>query len=335
MENEKQADLGDVSELPIQSKKKIGHAELERLYWQEAKSLHQIAKITGYTHTTIRRWMIERGIPRRSRYESVAKRPNLENRGNLCYVIGVLLGDGYVSTYKDGRGIVGLDQTRGEFANAFEASLKEMGLNPCKWERNYYGKRKNMWIVTASSAPFFRWWKSLILEDIEGIVGEDTKYKIALIRGFFESEGSNIIHQKGWTIDFNNTKKNVLELVHSFLTDLGFKFKMGSYQRAERRICYYLRQHRQTLNYKFIEMIKPCIKNRTIEPAEQIIIGEEGVKKELIRYAKILNTSPSSVQVPRKLVNAASHHYGSWNKAKITAGLNIKLPYQTRKKVKA
>ena len=61
------------SEAKLKGKKKPTKDELYDLYWNKGLSTVEIGKIFGFNNNTIRRWMIEYGIPRRSLSESKFK----------------------------------------------------------------------------------------------------------------------------------------------------------------------------------------------------------------------------------------------------------------------
>jgi len=50
--------------------KRIDKQTLHKLYWEEKKSLKEIAEILGVSDCTVLRWMREYNIPRRTRGES-------------------------------------------------------------------------------------------------------------------------------------------------------------------------------------------------------------------------------------------------------------------------
>jgi len=76
----------------------LSKEELERLYWEEGKSIKEIANIHGVHATTIHRWMIKYNIPRRiiETPSDKMKRVKIDKR-LIELVDGLLLSDGTLS----------------------------------------------------------------------------------------------------------------------------------------------------------------------------------------------------------------------------------------------
>lgn len=210
---------------------------------------------------------------RRAQREVVTKKINLEPTPTLSYVLGVLLGDGYVyTTHIKGvrRCIVGLGTVSEDFAKSFAQALASLGMHPRIRVRKPQGfGKKPRFEVESISAMFYDWYKELTLEDIKKIVSTDKEHIIAFIKGFYESEGSLIIKDKerGYLgILLSNTNKKLLELVKELLQTLGFNAKLyGPYKNRGARGN--TTEYRVALTStseveRFIKVINPCIKKK-------------------------------------------------------------------------
>jgi len=179
----------------------------------------------------------------------------------MAYILGVLKGDGWVSGAKGSWRIV-LNQTREAFARSFEKALRNIGLNA----RTTVLAHKGLYVTHASSAEFVKWYKSLGLNQIEEMVQAERDYEIAFIRGFYESEGSNVIGKKGpcggfrWSLQMVGKNYELMTMVQRILDRLGYRFALYSYSKRE---LYSLQSWRKEENFMFLKEIQPCVKNRS------------------------------------------------------------------------
>lgn len=230
---------------------------LWKQYWLQEKSLSDIAKSLDLGETSVRRWMARHNIPRRPSLEAFRKKvlikPRLNSSPALAYVLGTLLGDGYVR--QDGE--IVLEQCTASFAKSFEKALKELQLNPNTYNRVRGGNRKRTFCTIAYSKIFSIWYKSLSIDDIQKLLTTSKEAK-AFVRGFFEAEGSNEIRPHNWQVGMYNKNLELLLLVQKLCTRLGFNFKL----RKRRDSTYALLIYNWQQCRRFIETIKPCVKNR-------------------------------------------------------------------------
>lgn len=259
----------------------ITREELERMYWQEKKSTPQIAKELMCDSKTIWSWMVKFGIPRRSFSEAskLAYKPHFIRidttpSEDLAYALGVIKGDGCVHIKKNSRsGITQLAQVRFEFAYIFEKVLKNLGFNSntfiqTRIATNYSNNPKPRFVTYGYSYKFAQWYKQLSLEDIEKILGDNPEFIKAFIRGFYESEGTNGIYLRknnrtSWTINTRGTDGELFNLVERLLTRLGYNFKRFYIHRGGTwKPIHILSSGSREQNYRFINEIKPCIKNQ-------------------------------------------------------------------------
>ena len=265
------------SEIP----KEITREELERMYWREKKSTPQIARERKRDSKTIWSWMDKFGIPRRSFSEAskLAYTPrfieiNVLPSRDLVYVLGVIKGDGCVHIKKNSRsGITQLAQIRFDFAKTFEGALKNLGFNSntfiqTRVKTNYSDKPKPRFVTYGYSYKFARWYKQLSLGDIEKILSNNLEYIRAFIRGFYESEGTNGIYLRennrtSWTVNIRGTNGELFDLLERLLTKLGYNFKRFYLHRGGTwKPIHLLSSGNREQNYRFINEIKPCIKNQ-------------------------------------------------------------------------
>jgi len=249
--------------------------ELNDLYWGKKLTTAEIAKLKGVHRRTVSKWLKKLGIRARSQSEAfeiyfakhehwnkgkgIRIHPDLHMSTNLAYVLGVLKGDGWVSDVKSSWRIV-LNQTREAFARSFEKALRNTGLNA----RTTVLRHKGLYVTRASSAEFAKWYKSLGLNQIEEMVLAKRDYEIAFIRGFYESDGSNVIGKKGprggfrWSLQIVCKDYKLISMVQRILDRLGYNFAL--YSRSEREL-YLLQSWRKEENFIFLKEIQPCIKN--------------------------------------------------------------------------
>jgi len=189
-------------------------------------------------------------------------RPNLKPSRELAYILGVLLGDGTV-TYNGKNGYVVKLKTKDyTFANEFVLMLKKIGLNPVIYTEKVSKYNKNWndcYVVRAFSKIFYKWYKSLTIDDIIRIV---KGYEKDFIRGFYESEGSiwkrNDNNQL--RIRIVNTNHKLMNAICSMLRELGFNCKLRS-RLGSKRQAYEITIEGNNVVSRFFRIINPKIKN--------------------------------------------------------------------------
>jgi len=277
----------------------IDRETLERLYWKERKTQHEIAKKLGVSRSCIEYYIHKYNLTRPR-----GKPFDMTKVEDLSYIIGVLLGDGHVRISKeDNSGIIVLHQKRKEFAESFYRALESIGLNPSKRENS-----DGFWVVYAYSRPFVEWYKSLSIEEIEHLVKKSKKTMIAFVRGFYESEGCNEVRSPHWRIHIYNSRMELLQLLKRILQQLGLNFRL----RKVRDGMYELRSCDKRQNLYFMEIIKPCIKNEILGPKLKRW-SKERVIKEIRALAKKLGRAPKVMEIRDNypaLYGACQRHFG-------------------------
>jgi len=235
--------------------------ELLDLYWNRNLSTYKIAKKYGVHHHAIQYWMNKFSIPQRAK----VKKPNLKMSLDIAYILGVLLGDGYVSAYH-----VRLNTSEKVFAESFAMALRNIRLNPSiklylRHEKREGWKETNYFCTCGCSKMFCDWLRTLSLSEIEKKVSSKKEYIIAFIRGFYESEGcigyATKNEQKYLRLLIFNTNKKLLEMVRRLCNDLGYHFGLW-----EKRVYHPKRKRQYVLGkygkraFLFLKQINPCVK---------------------------------------------------------------------------
>lgn len=244
--------------------------ELRKLYWENGKSLYQIARMYEACYDSAWKWMKKYNITRRDvrtavklalSSPEVRRKMSLSHRRKFvfhpipasAYVLGVLLGDGYVCKSKPNDCRVGLAVKDKLFAEKFRMALKEMGLNP----HNTYTDREGNHRVRAHSVDFYEWYKSLDLKKILSLIAG---FDDIFVRGFYESEGCINVHKSGrMRIHIGNKNKQLLSMVQNIITSWGIP--SGLYGPLKNG-CSLLQIYGDEHVKKFLHIVKPCIKTR-------------------------------------------------------------------------
>jgi len=233
---------------------------------KEGKSVNQIARAQGVGWHTIQRHLVKNGIPIQKHSTSDKQYPNLKPSPELSYILGVIAGDGCVSSC----GHIVLVTKDYAFAEEFEKALKAIGLRAKVTEENYWHKYMKQyfhsWVSYANSVVFARWYGSLTQDQIEKIA---SLFPWEYLKGFFESEGSYTITPNGSaSIRFSNSAYDLLLMVQRLLTLLGHNSNI-----YERKFKTQFTDHEVTeysLNllgssekkHEFIKKLNPVIKNQ-------------------------------------------------------------------------
>ncbi len=196
----------------------------------------------------------------------------------LAYVCGVILGDGSVCRSSWGEGpkgqrafayLVNLEVIEKAFAESFSNALKHVGLNPRIYFVKKKGNRQDTYYVKAYSKKFVDWWAQQSITTFETMFLEEEPLLKEFVRGFFESEGSYYKQDHGSYYQTHcqmaNTDLDRLKMFEKGLSRLSFKTKIYVHEehRENRKPFHYILRvlGGKTEHARFIEKIKPCIKN--------------------------------------------------------------------------
>jgi len=179
---------------------------------------------------------------------------NLELNENLAYIVGVVLGDGWVGYNHHGFYTVGMTSIDYPFIKNFQLALERIGLrvraHPYK-NKNPNGH--NGWVLSAYSKEFYHWWFSLNWESKRSIA---ISYPKSFLRGIYESEGTCFYYHSRRLIKIVNKNKNVADIIRESMQVLDFHPK----GHCDARGYYYVGLYRWKEVERFFELIDPCIK---------------------------------------------------------------------------
>jgi len=246
-------------------KYKISEGTLNKLYNKEKMSTLEIAKKYGCSQWVIWSLMRKYNLKRRDANEyhkwkepGNLIKPILNHSPSISYIIGVILGDGWIYKQKHFYSIC-LETNDKLFCEKFKEVLQIIKLNPCLIKKT--GKT---WRTTATSKLFYNWFKSLKLKDIQNIA---TKYPTDFLRGFYESEGCLSINKDkryGYEypmITIVNTKKELIMLSYKLLRILDFHPTVHRRNvKPPRKPIWALNISKQKEVPTFFKKIEPCIK---------------------------------------------------------------------------
>jgi intein-encoded DNA endonuclease-like protein len=230
-------------------------------YCNQKLSTIEIAKKLGRSKGYIRNVMVKNNIPRRpntagNHFLDLVPSPE------LSYLIGVLLGDGYISRSSSDISLIAKDK---DFVDAFNVAI-------CK----VLGRRKNYPIyiiqrgnckyyrINGRSKQFAKWYFALSLDNLVDTV---SVYPFDFVRGFADSEGSiywDGRNKKGLRIGIVNTNQLLIEKISQLLTRLSIQNKIyprkpqyHTYQKS-----YLLSIYKVGAVQKFMEKIGFSIKRK-------------------------------------------------------------------------
>lgn len=255
---------------------KLNVEEIKRLYLEEKKSIDEIANKLGVSYSKIRTEMIKNNIPRRDSIELSLNRPDLKKTKNLCYILGVLNGDGYL--YKNGSNYsIALESTDIEFIRSFKKSLEKLGLViNSVYSRKRSEKNHIIYKIECGSKLFFDWYKDLNLTKIRKTILK-TNGEVDFIRGVYESEGSIFLtSDKRTTLTIASTNEELMLLIKELTNKLGFSPTFPKPQYLKSKKPYYkLYFNKQKEIRRFIDVICPCIKQKpmTMNQDSEMVIN--------------------------------------------------------------
>ena len=272
-------------------------------------------------------------------------KPDYSNKNIISYILGVLLGDGWVTGMKQGKygysyGVY-LDSCELAFSQSFFLALKEIGLHPHKlFLKLKNPKHRDKWRAYAYSNNFCLWYKSLTLNDIWNFLEGEEEHK-AFIRGFFESEGSN--DRNG--IKFSNTNFEVIKLVRDSLELLNFKtsLRKGKKRREKWKEEYTLRIFGGVEEQnRFLDEITPVIKNdkSNIKKKKICNFKKEEIEKlyfnpklSIMEIAKFLNCASITLYryINKLNIQKRGHRFYMWSGRKRKPEKEVNLLPQVSK----
>jgi intein-encoded DNA endonuclease-like protein len=191
--------------------------------------------------------------------------PNLAPSPDLAYVVGALLGDGWITKGRCNRKFwLCQAESRREFVEEFAKAARRIGLRVCLVKVRKRGKEKQDQIWAGGcSAKFVEWFSKLTPQDLEKMFVKREEI-LAFLRGFYEAEG--YVDKRG-IVFICNTNKELMDLVYRWIVQLGFHPTMRMYENrgnGGKRPIYLVVLNRRDEARKFLGEITPCIKRGSV-----------------------------------------------------------------------
>jgi intein-encoded DNA endonuclease-like protein len=151
---------------------------------------------------------------------------------DVCYILGVLKGDGYVKMHKRNPTqyhkhqtkayYIGLKAKDEDFVKAFANTLERIFKRKCK----IYSNSKNgktYYYTSLSSHSFYDWYTNLTIKEIkDALTRLDESEICAFLRGFYDSEGGCVTGSQNKKVVFCcNTNKDLIDLINCLLQKIG------------------------------------------------------------------------------------------------------------------
>jgi len=253
--------------------------ELECFVWRyPTTETRQLASELGKTVASLRhvasRMRLRKGRPWKEGQIAELRKirhPFLSKPRTLCYLLGVIFGDGYVGIIpheKHHTYVASFNITNRTFAESIRDAIARLGIRSRIDLVRKVAPRKDIIMVRLFNKDLVCWVKELDLTRLEELLSEQENI-IAFLRGFYESEGSFVkSRNRKWvksrqayrewirkTITISNGSKQLCELVFRLLKRMGFNpiFRWGN--RA-----WEIRLLRKEEIDRFLQLVKPCIK---------------------------------------------------------------------------
>lgn len=250
--------------------------QIDELYWDKGNSQYEIAEKLDIPRSTIERIMDKHDIKARDSGDALRLQRGIDFEkkwdANIFYIFGVLEGDGWYGMH-NGRGKIALAVTDKKFAKTFKNALEQVGLNPfiyLSYPTNEYiiindkkreiKSKKLVFRVEASCKPMVKWIQNLTYDDMYNNM-EGEEHYASFLKGMYESDGSLTFTKSIKQLGISNTDLGLIDLIEKCLGKLDIKpfytYNCGYYMR--------IRITRTNLILKFLDKIRPCIKNEVIK----------------------------------------------------------------------
>lgn len=197
---------------------------------------------------------------------------NLAMTPDLAYIMGVMEGDGWVTTYKHHQcensnfNSYGLGVIDEDFADTFMEKCKIISLNPRKYKKPCKtAKQGFIWEIAGSSKIFVEFCRQF---DKELVLSNDA-YAINYLRGFFDSEGYFYKYKTTNAVSckMSNCDRELLSFIEKLVSRFGFRYSiyenMKKFPNRKPFKLYDLdiRGGREEIR-RFINLIQPSIKRK-------------------------------------------------------------------------
>lgn len=175
---------------------------------------------------------------RRASHELHKTEINTNDKENMAYFIGVMMGDGWRFITKQNNGHrIGLEVTDKKFMLSFNKCLKDIGLNTQMRERDSpKGKQyKTKYEVIVTSKNLYEWCEEINsdINKIKNIIFDSEQTCEEFIRGIYESEGTFEDKGNGIQCVIPNTNKDIITITQEACKFIGYDFnRYGPYERT-------------------------------------------------------------------------------------------------------
>ena len=150
----------------------------------------------------------------------------------MCYILGVLAGDGYV-IHDRHNWIIGLGVKDKIFTEKFKEKLENIGVHCNIYESKslsrVHKRPLKIYQVQGNSKILFLFWKSLTWERIFELIKDNENLIYSFLCGLYESDGSLVQLEKHGTvlILLVNTDMGLINLATKLLEKLGIKYSIS------------------------------------------------------------------------------------------------------------
>jgi len=180
------------------------------------------------------------------------------------YVIGAIMGDGYISSYNNKYYRVGLEVTDKVFRDMFHQYCIQLGLSMRKRERQFkYPNCKKTYISLSCKKEDYDIMKNRVTYDFY----KNKDYIKGWLAGIYDSEGE----YDNWQLRISNKDNNIIRMIKHILDSFNFKYSI--YKREDglkyMRILGGLNEH-----IRFFSIFQPKINRKRPDMNKREVKGE-------------------------------------------------------------
>jgi len=142
----------------------------------------EVSRILNIPRRAVEDWKYKGKIPWLAKWAS-------EPSNELAYVIGVLLGDGYIVREHHSNYDIELMVKDYEFAEEFSKAIAK--ILDKKYKKPYWSRSHNRWRVYYRSKAFYTWYRRQDLDTLKQYIEHNRETVANFLRGFYDSDGNN------------------------------------------------------------------------------------------------------------------------------------------------
>lgn len=233
--------------------------------YQKGYTYKKIGECLKRSPSVMLLWIHQKNVKIRNKYIEVNLSPSKE----FWYIVGVLEGDGSINSNKNGIILRVKDK---EFAEEFDRCCKAIGMS----SKLVFENSQKGWRVLSYSKILINRYKEISENDILNLPAE---YRIAFLRGFFDSEGCYYTNPKNGIKSCKMTNTNIIyvNLIRKLLFSLGFCSTIQTFHNLYYKYgtCYNIELNGGKKKIKdFLLTIQPSISRKQwIEPINLNEVG--------------------------------------------------------------